>query len=372
VGLFYSPLLRYFWEEMTDEEWEELYQSMVMTLNGISMCDCGNCEGVLECIQDNPDVRNAIAGLFLDNTTEGYYERLLEKLKEDLEEPVTPVNPAPDCNDNLWGAIRNFVDILTQDCTDFFELIQANPSDQALDIINALANLPVIDEIGVDVITEFVTWAVDQLGVYYNASLTDEYKDQLACDIFCRVKDTCQVSVEDVNQVLIDRVNPAFNLENLIDILQNVIEFTFVGAGDFVVDVWLFTALRFATLADYLWQLTGQKGEAYATTRYRKQLMLGLNNPDSDWILLCGDCPPSVQAFIDVNAGTILLNGNTVSGTPTAVGYRYDVEDGDTVQVSISGQIGVRFNTSDPNIFNPADPLARIEITSNGGGDDCL
>lgn len=265
------------------------------------------CEKITDCVNENSGTRNAISNLFLTNTSEQYYDQLLEKLKEDLEEPVVPVNPAPSCNDNLWGAIVQFVDIITKDVTDFLELIDANPADQGLELINVLSNLPVVDEIGVDTLTNFAVWVADQLQTYWLASLTDEYREGLACDVFCRVKDGCAVSVDDVYQVILARVNPQFNIENLIDVASNLTQFVFTGASDFVCDTWLFAMFRFASLGDVLFKATGVRQFAYATTRLRKQLMLGLNNPDSDWSLLCTNCNPSAQLEIYATNGTATL-----------------------------------------------------------------
>lgn len=265
------------------------------------------CEKIAQCVETNSDTRNAISNLFLTNTSEQYYEQLLEKLQEDLELTVEPVNPATNCNDNLWGAIVQFVEIITKDVTDFLELVDANPADQGLELINVLSNLPVVDELGVDTLTNFAVWAADQLQTYWLASLTDEYKEQLACDVFCRVKDTCKVSVDDVYQIVLERVNPEFNIENLITVAANLAQFVFTGASDFVCDVWLFAMFRFASLGDFLFKATGAQQFAYATTRLRKQLFIGLNNPDADWSILCTNCSPLSQLEIYASNGTSSL-----------------------------------------------------------------
>jgi len=329
------------------------------------------CQKIAECINTNESVRNAIGDIFTSDIDTPQYQQLLEKLRDDMEETISPVAPV-DCNDSLWGACISFVEALNRNALDYLELLETSPIDQTLELANNVANAPLLDEAGLDAITSTISWAIDQLFDYYVASYTDEYRDALACEVFCRVKDTCAVSVNDFYEVLKARANVnVLDPNSLVQVAISLAQIVFSGASDRVVDVWFYWNLELARLGNTLANANGVAvsfGFGNAMTRLKTQLKLGFNNPDSDWQLLCEDCPPAVQAFIDVNAGTILINGNTVTGVPSLVGYRYDVADGDSVQVSISGQIGVRFNTSDPNIFNPADPLARIEITANGGG----
>jgi hypothetical protein len=83
---------------------------------------------------------------------------------------------------------------------------------------------------------------------------------------------------------------------------------------------------------------------------------------------LCTECPDEPQKFINTNTATAVINGVTVNGVAEGVGNRYNVEVGDTIELSISGQLGIRFNTSQSNIFDPADPLMDITISANGGG----
>jgi hypothetical protein len=247
------------------------------------------CEIISNCILNNDATRDAVADVFLNNNTTQYYNRLLAKLREDMETVIIGT-VGPDCNDSLWGAIRTFVDIICDNATDFFEETEASAPSQILELIDVLANLPILDEIGIDALVDFVNWIVDQFAVYYAGSLTDEYKDALACEIFCIVKDTCSITLDDCYNVLKDRVNPSFSIETLVDVMSNIADILITGSSDFVVDLWLFAMFRFAELGNIVFRATGLFNGADATIRLQQQLRLGFNNPDADWELLCDDC----------------------------------------------------------------------------------
>lgn len=248
------------------------------------------CEAIVRCITENQATRDAVAGVFLDSPNTAEYEKLLLKLQDDLENPVTPTT-STDCNNKLFGASREFVTVLNQNAVDFLELIAVSPVKQGANLSAIIASAPLLDELGLDAIAQTAVWALEQVSAYYIASYTDEYRDALACEVFCSVKDTCQISVDDFYQVLKARAD--FSITNPDDIVQVAIaiaQVTFTGAADRVCDVWLYWQMELARLGNVIADGLGAAqvlGFGTSLSRLRTQLALGLSRPSTDWLTLC-------------------------------------------------------------------------------------
>lgn len=272
------------------------------------------CAKIEECVLTSTGVRDAIGGIFTSDIDTPQYQQLLEKIQDDLEETITPITSA-DCNDKLWGSCIQFVEILNRNALDYLEQLEVAPVEQALEIANNLASAPLVDEVGLDAITSTIEWAVDQLFDYYTASFTDEYRDALACEVFCRVKDTCSISVNDFYEVLKERalVN-VLDPNDIVAVALSIVQVTFTGADNRVCDVWLYWNLELARLGNLLTNSLGVAsafGFGNAMTRLKTQVKLGLNNPDRDWILLCGDCvvPNQLEIYSQNGTNTLTYDG---------------------------------------------------------------
>lgn len=274
------------------------------------------CEKIAQCINTSEAVRDAIGDIFTSDIDTPQYEQLLEKLREDLEQTISPVNPT-DCNDSLWGACISFVEVLNRNALDYLELLETSPIDQTLELANNVANAPLLDEVGLDAITGTISWAIDQLFDYYVASYTDEYRDALACEVFCRVKNTCAISVNDFYEVLKERAQVSvLDPNDIVQVAVSLAQIVFSGASDRVVDVWFYWNLELARLGNTLANANGvvaSFGFGNAMTRLKTQLKLGFNNPDSDWELLCDDCPsvPTIEIYETNGASTLDFDGTT-------------------------------------------------------------
>jgi hypothetical protein len=236
-----------------------------------------------------------------------------------------------------------------------------------VEITNVVSAITILDELSIDAISEFLTWITDNALDVYPATSTTELLDSVACDIFCTVKDTCVVTLQDIHNYFYNRVNDARPL-SFTDFIEFGMEIaTIIAGGDSRL---IFDAVMLSTTSTAL-LIDGLLGGAIKTKGGASDLYTHMkaysNDSDNDWTILCEDCPPAASAgYINVNAESILINGLSISGAAAGDGWSYDVNEGDIIEVSITGQIGVRFNTVG-GIFG-SDPLTNITISLNGGG----
>ena len=318
------------------------------------------CEIITDCIDNNEGTRNSIVNLVTNPTT---VEKIIEKAKELGLIPVEPTVPVTNCNDNIYGACVQYVAQINQSLSDFFEVSETFRGEQIFEVIAAL-DLPVGAPVG------FVSFMRDQAKDGYDASYTEVIADQIACDLFCMFKDTCQFSLQMAYDYHVDKISDFIDLSPFGDGTALNLLAAYLGFDDIAADIWVngLMALFVGQLL-YFEQEQNQFGGSRGTiSQFQQRLQSWMNDPDPDWSFLCTECPDEPQKFINTNTSTAVINGVTVNGIAEGVGNRYDVEVGDTIELSISGQLGIRFNTSQSNIFDPADPLMDITITANGGG----
>lgn len=239
------------------------------------------------------DICQIIANCLTDANSPAY-QALNNAINQGIEESVigTPENPAKweenplliepigGCNEaNLFGAIRGmlvFIDGLIQDLFQKVEL--SSNSAERVELI--LSGIPVIGALPADEAFGFANQIQEELTENYLAYYTQMLQDEIACELFCQLKDTCELDF----QTLTDYFGAKFGQSMSVQTFEEAINWL-IGAslvGDEVV---------YAT--HYLVMQTFSFGASWlgSNFEYFKRTVLALwNNPDSDYLLLCTDC----------------------------------------------------------------------------------
>lgn len=260
--------------------------------------DCGdvmpNCDTIEDCLETSTIINNITVE---QNSFNQFYQEtyinndtiLDRKTIEQLETGYQELPPPPigqPCNyDALWAGCLSVVNYLDTITRDYLEKLTAS-FDQNVRYASNIEAIPFLAELPIDEVIEYTTYITQELENSYNATVTLEFLQQTACDLFCTLKDNCT------------SLNPKFLLEYLYSDKLNIdwaivaqyglaqqvgipIELFLAGA-DMVYFQWGFSVWLMSTQANFY----GGRGEKNISVAYR----LGLNSPDADWEILC-DCP---------------------------------------------------------------------------------
>lgn len=274
------------WPDATDEGYYAIRQMQQL----LSEDECMDCEAILNCIENDDSVRDAIINI-IGNTTKKHEVEITEETSNSGTDAI-PVEPTPQgCdNDKTWGyvvALTGYIDAVT---SDFY---------QNLAVISEVANrveawvdaVPVFGPI-VNAVTDTFTEIGDNLNTSYNASQNVNLMEKINCDLFCiAVNNGCRLSIQDVIDYLLSQYNlstattPMEALQMSASLSRLALVIAQGGgaaySGDDLVYISWLIQLGAVSIADRYDVIT-------SVAKYYDQARQG--NPDGDWAIACDDC----------------------------------------------------------------------------------
>ena len=269
-----------------------------------------------------------------------------------------------------WGGITELVRYINQTNVDALQNISqaGNAASQAQRLISGI---PVVGQLPIDEVVGWASFLADELLDEYEATVDEELLEQTQCDLFClAVSNGCSLSMRDVLDYFGDKIAGNGSFAGILDDLANAAQFALIGSfsGDDYFYYMCFLQLLAATITNGFF---GFRPIDY----YSIRVETGMNNPDSDWELLCLSCPTYYRVlthdFRYDGAGdwTIALGdltGDGVTAEPTS-GTNRASEILRTVDPDWQF-IGMRsYYDRDPNSGNLTWNLRVTEGTNTGG-----
>lgn len=267
------------------------------------------CALVIACINDDVDVRQALANWFADaaqnNTT--VINALAQAFNPDVPGGTVPPNIAAGdlmlhnstCdNDTAWGNIRTgIIDRGMQRIQDVLEKIELTTDNQEMlaDTIDIIPVLGVgLRAAGVGALIGWFDNVRAFLKDAFEAGDTVDKRDAMACDLFCIWQENCSLSFDQIRQYFwqntIDNFpsyeNAFTDIVALVIALGDPTELT----GEFVVDCLLGAEYGFISFINDWFgvRLTAVQGDAL------------IGDPSDDWMALCPDCPTFWSYEVDL------------------------------------------------------------------------
>jgi hypothetical protein len=290
--VFYQVLLgqisemakEYYWKAegtMTPEMAAFLWsQTLAMTSGDLEECSTMSCEDVADCIESNAATQAAIQA-FLESagygsgqgtpTTPSIYTGNQELLDGSQ---ITGCD-----NDSLFGAVTQLVDLMNTMLTDFFEFVEGE-TEQVEKWAALLEAIPITNILAIDDLIQFADQLIENIAQSYAAEYTAQLRDEFRCDLFCLVKDTCELSFQAWADYFMGLLGEAI-VDNAF---SNTIAW-FTG-GNFSNEeiVYAGHALICQVFA------YGSKWLDFDMAWFAKVVTASMNDPDSDWTILCTEC----------------------------------------------------------------------------------
>lgn len=260
MGLLKAATFKYYWNGTEEQKTAVTDRMLVMYYNYQDQVGCMICDLITECITsgnealiaaladaiaNNPDLRAAINAANAENGggTPGSPITPEQAAQDTLPENVRDEGGA--CNlDSLWGAILYLIQSGNRAITDFFEIVESAS--------NTLENMEIVSK-AIPAAGNYISAAAgfaDQLQEViaegYAAAYTETFEEQLACDIFCLAKLDCDLSIDNLMEVINNRLTEPLDLGDFGEIMAGVATGTWVG--DDIANVAFlifFSALRF-------------------------------------------------------------------------------------------------------------------------------
>jgi hypothetical protein len=272
---------------------------------------CTSCEELIACLQPLMDEINEK----LDSIQSGVNTLNYGAGNDQVGEPLSPEelaeNQAGDSNpacdlDILWAQCLALVQYTNQLVVDALEAAEAATNN--VELMQVISAIPGLDEIGADAVAGYIALIQDGIAENYISEYTEAKEQEIACAIFCLVRDDCEITIERVNQVYHDLVAPFFgDLPSTFSTLGAFLSY-FVDqnvGSDVVVYVLHYTIWAGGALANLFLGDIGTKS-------LQILLAMAVSEADADWMLLCTDCPEYEDIVIDVNPYPIVDSGFTV------------------------------------------------------------
>lgn len=242
------------------------------------------CEAIASCITNSESVQEAINQVLADTLQNG-----------GVGSPGGPVSGSvltqgmmPDIgcsNDELWGGCEEVIDGIFEATLEFLQRAKVS-ANAAEGIGNVLDSIPIIGSVLAGAFTTY-EWVVDSAHDLFVAADSDVVREELACDLFCFAQQNCDITMEDVLSVFNASSEGGVPPDgDFAEVLAWVVGMTLGGEADKVI------AASIAQIGVQALRYGGKLGQNLLGVRSLDQYaQLGaLDNPNSQWTILCTDC----------------------------------------------------------------------------------
>lgn len=312
---------------------------------------CVDCLDIANCIQDDADVQYQIKNIFdALKPTQEVDGSIPER---EFYAELVPQDETNCDYDALFGMIRFAVDRMHKSNLDFLEIVDVN-DNVATNVSNMIEGIPLVGELPVDDIIEFMVMVRNFIATNYSAQYTEAYYDEICCDLFCIANGSgqCHMDLISVQNYFLDRMSiEGFDLSAVTSLLTMMTRMSqlFTGGvipGTVVCDAFFFMQLGFVGyINDFLGVSFGNLVNWFR---------VGIGFPDDDWTILCDTCLPedwTTDYFFNCDPS---LNGQGTRGTTTTAGnIRWMVNEVD------SEHPGGCVKKGDGNVFTIYPGIAR-------------
>ena len=269
----------WYWQVSSPIDAEDVIQRVMecsaITGSSYEGCMIIDCQEIIDCINSTPELRQLISKLGT-----GYPVPLDQP-------PITSIsdmsmisdNTACD-NDRLFGAVTGLVDLMNDIAEDFLERLQ----DQANTVSRIAELIEVIPGVGEVVPADLVTLAenfLEDLFNLYQSEYTVALRDQYRCDLFCLYKDDCNFSIEDAMDYFAEQITEGINIVDFGSFIGQYILGEFTGPS--LVASWNVLILGMLQFGSEVLNIDADKMVLMVSAMF--------NDPDSDWTILCTECP---------------------------------------------------------------------------------
>lgn len=283
---------------------QDYFDDLFGELNDRLMTPIEFCAEMVNCINNDEAVRNALQQWFLDsglssNTIDPDSTTINDRMT--TEQQGAGIKGAPgDCDkDTLWAGCKEVVLRLDDNARTVLEdaIVIADIAQRYVDLIGAI---PVIGDVATSILNQF-TKTIPDIYDSFNAYSSTEHIEELTCSLFELVCNDCRYpTFEEVATTVASNALGIFSDWQTVTMTAVVAEFLETGA--FTPSLVWHSMLMFELCVLYLGARWNGNTGTQAITFWAE---LGEDEPSSDWELLCDGCDneyPDIEIGNDCQA----------------------------------------------------------------------
>lgn len=362
AGAIKTMMFRYYWQGTEEQIDEATARMRRMYLEYQEQDGCMICEQIIDCINSDPDTREALVNWFIDAAQNN--PLIVQAINEAynpiapgqnmppdvLNESLTPPNPTCDL-DLLYGQVSTLIDHMNTNNIDAQEIIESftNSAERISELVGAIPGIGILP---VDEIIDYAQnlWS-DDLFEAYAATDTEGYRNELKCALFCLAQDNdCQLTLDIVMNYFAGRL-----AVNTSDTLSDIIAYLITGtwSGTEVNDLFYFAQTNFMKFGNEFFGTVGLNGF---------QIYLKLADPDDDWMTVCEDCPSFWTRTYDFVAGeddwTPVVSGQAQAVYSAGNGYAHGESPTRVGRITLLLDVGYDIDVNSVEIFCTASSIS--------------
>ncbi len=277
----------WYWQVSSPIDAEDVIQRVMecsaITGSSYEGCMILDCQEIIDCINSTPELRQLISKL-----GSGYPVPLDQTPISSISD-MSMISDNTGCdNDRLFGAITGLVDLMNAIAEDFLERLQ----DQANTVSRIAELIEVIPGVGELVPADLVTLAenfLEDLLNLYQSEYTVALRDKYRCDLFCLYKDDCNFSIEEAMEYFAEQITEGINIVDFGSFIGQYILGEFTGPS--LVASWNVLILGMLQFGSEVLDINADQMVLMVSAMF--------NDPDSDWTILCDECPEPWEHLID-------------------------------------------------------------------------
>lgn len=336
-------------------------------------CAVPICSEIIACVEDDDDTQHAIEHMLEDN--DEFTEFLGDFTREHpggielpIDQPIpsitrlTITQPGTCDLDILWSQCVGVVSTAHVMIGQFFTAWSAYATEGNI-VAAIVGNVPLLGPVayslGLAGVQGYAALIISSISALYSAAADDDYREQLACALFCAAQDDCYVTIGTAQSILNTRIGDLLSLLSTTDIMTSLIGLDLSGLN--VADVYMAAFFDLVGQGNLVWPIVWGCDSFLAS-------VATYNTPSNGWETACDDCPPPADNCADFTTSDggwqALFNNPAVFATYHAGQGWGAAPDGITFGIEINlnvtiNQVVVTFDQAVANV-------AIREFTSDG------
>lgn len=287
-------------------------------------CMALDCDEVADCIENSENVHDKLRAFLaeydFDNGTPG------NPMPQTIRDQAIALGFNPSCDlDIVWSQAVKFVTRCDEFITDLLQSL--SEASTAAGIADVLAQLPLIENLGLTSLTSLSELLVGLPLAAYADDFDIAYKEALYCEIFCTAKTDCEIRFQNIWTIFKNRVEPTIPALGDFPLFGRLDEW-YIYLRDYITPL---IALNKADVMFYLICGGLEFGNVIINQAIpslkllETALALAADEPSNDWETLCLSCPSYEDLTYDMlplsDGMTVDDNGGSFLGGDSIIIY---------------------------------------------------
>lgn len=243
-------------------------------------CDMIDCQDIIDCINESEELQRLIGKYSLTSSISTETGESSQALGTDLLQGQGVV----DCDyDSIYGACLQLTMLLNITAETLLDIF-VNSLNNAANLGYLIEAIPVVGELPLDDIAEFLQKVATQVNTAYQAAYDTQLEEDISCLFFCAAKNGCELTLADARDVIRGEIANPVSAQDFISVVNDIIANNWLGEQSvYIIFYFILQTIVFGG------EILGQDVKRFART-----VATYFNDPNPDWEELCTECSSTI------------------------------------------------------------------------------